>query len=166
MTPRELSAKRALWLVPLLLTLHDAEEALTTPKFHERTALAMPGPIGAAIAAIAPQQFVGALLIVTLVPYVAALAGNLERPRSPAVVVLLAIQSCVLVNVFWHLAAAVIVRGYTPGLLTAVAVNLPFSIYLLRCAWNQRWATRKQLAGFLVLGLALHALPIAWVAWR
>ena len=48
-----------------------------------------------------------------------------------------------LLNVLWHVAtAALVFNGYAPGLLTAILINLPFSVYLLRRAASERWVSR------------------------
>jgi len=77
--------------------------------------------------------------IVTLVPF--AIAWWATRAQSGvAVWLLLLIQATVLLNVAWHVAAAALLfDGYAPGLVTAVVVNLPFSIYLLGRASREAW---------------------------
>jgi hypothetical protein len=70
---------------------------------------------------------------------------------------LLLIQTVVLVNVFSHAAvAAFVLHGYAPGVLTALAINLPFSIYLLRRAARENWLSRRALTLLLPSALVVH----------
>ncbi|MEW5931304.1 MAG: HXXEE domain-containing protein, partial [Gemmatimonadota bacterium] len=98
--------------------------------------------------------------------------GDLRRP-GPAAVFLLFVQSVLLVNVASHAASAAFLGGYAPGLATAVAVNLPFSVLLLRRAHRERWVSRRTLVALLPAALLFHgpgllALLAAagWIARR
>jgi hypothetical protein len=58
----------------------------------------------------------------------------------------LLIQAVVLLNVAAHVFSPLIVlHGYGPGLATALAINLSFSVYVLRRAARERWTTRQGL---------------------
>ena len=70
-----------------------------------------------------------------------------------------------LVNVASHVGSAIFLRGYAPGLATALALNLPFSIYLLRRAWHERWIARRTLVVFLPLAVLLHGPVIFGIVW-
>lgn len=153
MIPRD----RALLAVPLLLTLHNAEEALTIPAALDAVLRRLPTRY-LALAPTYPQFLIG-LALVTVIVWAAYLSG---RGR---LVALLVIQAVVLVNVAWHLAAAVMLRGYTPGLATALAVNLPFSVYLLARAWRERWVGRGMMAALLPLALLLHGPGLLLLMW-
>jgi hypothetical protein len=64
----------------------------------------------------------------------------------------------------------VLFRGYAPGLVTALLLNLPFSLYLLRRAARERWLDRGALwtlapAALLVHGPMLSALLLATERW-
>ncbi|HEX8242934.1 MAG TPA: hypothetical protein VF541_05550, partial [Longimicrobium sp.] len=59
----------------------------------------------------------------------------------------------------------VFLRGYAPGVATALALNLPFSIHLLRRAYRERWIGRRTLVLFLPLAVLLHGPVILGVIW-
>ena len=120
--------------VPVLLTLHNAEEALFFPRMLPRVAAHLPASITLPTA----EQMQVALAVATVVPWLVWLLGRATRVGMR---ILLLLQCVVLVNVAWYVAAAVMLGGYTPGLATALAFNLPFSIYLLRRAIVERWVT-------------------------
>jgi hypothetical protein len=73
---------------------------------------------------------------------------------------LLCVQAMMLVNVFAHAGMAVLIGGYAPGLVTAIAINLPFSIYLLTHAVRARWITGRTLVLVVAIGLLLHAIVL------
>ena len=86
-----------------------------------------------------------------------------QRPDSlVALWLVLLIQTTVLLNVVWHVAAAVVLfGGYAPGVATAVLLNLPFSIYLLRRAGRQRWLGPRALWALLPAAIVLHGPLLA-----
>lgn len=147
---RGLGRRYLLWLVPLLLTLHNLEEAVFMQGFLGRFAERIP-----ILPTVTYGQFLLALAVVTLAPYAFAASGPLER-RSRAFLLVLATQMVVLVNVAAHVAAAVWARGYAPGLVTALLVNLPFSLFLFRRALRGAWVKPRDLAWLLVAALLVH----------
>jgi hypothetical protein len=137
-----------LWLVPLLLTLHNLEEALFMKGFLGRVRV----PI---LPSVSYGQLLLALGLVTLAPYAFAASGPLER-RSRAFLLVLGTQMVMLVNVASHLAGALWMRGYVPGLVTALLVNLPFSVFLFRRALRGAWVKPRDLVWLLAAALLVH----------
>ena len=124
--------RRVLWLVPLLLALHNAEEAVFFPRYL--AVRARPAPCGLA-GGRRPGYFRPGVAR-TRDRHRRRLGGAVWAERRPgsatALWLLLLLQATVLLNVLWHIAAAVVLfRGYAPGLVTALLLNLPFSLYLL-----------------------------------
>lgn len=147
---------RVLWLVPLFMTAHNLEEAL-----FMRTALPGVNAVLAAspVAFLAPvsyPQFLIALGVVSLLPYLFVALGALRGVSRLAVRLLVLVQTTMLLNVAFHVGAAAALRGYAPGLLTALCLNLPFSIWLLRRAMRDKWITLAVLRSFGLLALLLH----------
>ena len=105
--------------------------------------------------AVTYGQFLLALGLVTLAPYAFAASGPLER-RSRAFLLVLGTQMVVLVNVAAHVAVAIWARGYAPGLVTALLVNLPFSVFLFRRALRGSWVRPRDLIWLLVAALLVH----------
>lgn len=148
---------RVLWLVPLLLAIHNAEEALLFPRYLPLVLSRLPEGWRALAGAVTLGQVGIALALVTLVPLLLAIWA-FQRPASDLPVwLLLLVQATVLLNVLWHVTTALVVfGGYAPGLLTALLINLPFSIYLLRRAARERWVGRGALWGLLPGALLMH----------
>lgn len=60
---------------------------------------------------------------------------------------------------------AVRYRAYNPGLLTAVAINLPFSVYFIRCALVNGWASQRSLWIMLAtapVGMIIYVAISLW----
>jgi hypothetical protein len=166
-----MGGRRVLWLVPLLLALHNAEEAAFFPRYLPFVLARLPAAWRAVAGPVTSGQVWLALAIVTLVA-VGLCVWSQRRPRSRAALwLLLLLQATVLLNVLWHVAAAVVLfRGYAPGLVTALVLNLPFSLYLFRRAARERWLDRGALwalvpAALLVHGPLLSALLLATERW-
>jgi hypothetical protein len=152
-----------IWLVPLLLALHNAEEALFFPRYLPLVLARLPSTWQAIAGPITLGQVWLALAVVTLLPFGLA-AWALARQSPVALWLLLLVQAAVLLNVFWHIAAAALFfNGYAPGLVTAVAVNLPFSIYLLRRAAREEWVGVRARWALLPGALALHGPALSGI---
>jgi hypothetical protein len=151
------SRRAAIWLVPVLLALHNVEEALLFPRYLPLAVARLPEGLQTVAGAITLGQVWAALALVTAVPFGLA-AWAAARPSSRiALWLLLLVQATVLLNVLWHLAASIVVfQGYAPGLLTALTLNLPFSIYLLRRARAEQWVSPGARWALLPGALALH----------
>ena len=129
-----------LWLIPAALALHNAEEALTFPHYLPRVRNRVPAFAAELAARLDVERLWVALAIATIVPCL-VVAWAAWRPRSVvARWSALVLQAVVAVNVVSHLVAALaILRGYSPGLITALAVNAPLSVVLFRRAARERW---------------------------
>jgi hypothetical protein len=143
--------------VPALLTLHNAEEALMFPLWRPVIQAAVPFGLRAWFDQISPATLQVALLVATAVPWTIAL-WSARRPSSAlASWFVLLVQAIVLTNVLWHLLiAGVLLRGYAPGLLTAVALNLPFSIYLFTRAQREGWCSPRAAIALAPAALFAH----------
>lgn len=153
-----MSRRALLWLVPILLTLHNLEEAISMPAFIGRRNASVPGAMREIIPPVTYRQFLIALVIITIIPYLVAL---LWLSRDWAAYLLLCFQVVMLINVFAHLLMALFLRGYAPGLVTALLINLPFSLYLLGRALAEKWVGKKALAWMFPLGLLIHGPVLA-----
>jgi hypothetical protein len=153
--------RAVLWLIPAFLALHNAEEALAFRRYLPLISRRLPAAIARQID-IGYPQLLAALALATLIPIllIAWVARRPDDPRRLWWAVLL--QMVVLLNVASHLVAAVFVmRGYSPGLATALAINLPFSIHLLRRAMRERWVSRRALGLAIPAAIFVHGPLIA-----
>ena len=134
---------QALWLIPLAFALHNAEEALTFPRYLPLVRARLPSMLSALGAQTTLAGLRIALTGVTLLS-VAVVLWAVRRPDSHAARwSVLVLQGMIAINVVWHVAVAVFfMRGYSPGLVTAVAINAPLSVYIFRRAVREGWVSR------------------------
>jgi hypothetical protein len=153
------------WAVPLAVMIHNGEEALTMPRWAAENLVAVAHLFQVQIARVpTADEMYAALAMGTVVPLLIALVAHLSGPRTLGLYLLSSIQGIMLANAFVpHLVGTIILRRYTPGVITAVLVIIPFSILWFRCILKRGFADRGPLiiailAGVLVYPLALAAL--------
>jgi tryptophan-rich sensory protein len=157
-----MAPRRVLWLVPALLAVHNAEEALFFPRYLPFVLARLPTGWQAVAAPLTTGQVWSALVVVTGVALAVAWWADRRPDSRTALWLLLLIQSAVLLNVIWHVAIAVVLfRGYAPGLATALLLNLPFSIHLLRRAVREGWLSRPARWALVPGAVLLHGPLLA-----
>ena len=153
------------WLIPVLLTVHNGEEAVGFTRMRAHAA-SLPDWLGALQSRISSAALLWTLGILSALAFV--LAGLvLLRPRDQAALwLLLALEAAVAINVVAHVAsAAVIFRGYGPGLATAVLVNAPFAAYVFGRVRREEWVSAGARRLLPVGGLVLHGPVLAIALW-
>ncbi len=161
------NSPRLLWLVPILLALHNAEEAIFFPRYLPFVLARLPTGWQAVAGPVTSGQVWIALALVTATAFLVAVWVERHPASALGRWILLLFQATLLINALWHVAAAVVLfGGYAPGLATALLLNLPFSIYLLHRARAERWVSARALwalvpAALLVHGPLLSALLLA-----
>lgn len=148
---RSLSRNTVLALIGVTLVLHTIEEYLTFPAFlssENRLPPWLPPP------RLLPssQSLHVALVMATVLP-LAVIAWAILRPRKALLVSVLFLECILLVNAGWHILASWVTGSYAPGVLTAVLINLPFGIYVLRKAVKEKWIPPR--TAWLLIGVAL-----------
>jgi hypothetical protein len=98
-------------------------------------------------------QYVRSLLVLTLVVAALYLLARLVDRLAYALVV---VQAVMALNVGAHVAIAVLAGGYVPGLLTALLVEAPVSLYVLRRLRTGAWMTDAQWWLLPFLAVFLH----------
>ncbi len=161
MSADRLSYRTLQWLVAIFAALHNFEEALTIPSYapevRQRLAQVLPSTVLAATEDL--SWFYVALAVATIVPILVVLVATTVRPSRGATWAVAFVQSLLLVNVFVpHIPAAVVLGGYAPGLATAVAINLPYSVYFLRRSVREGALGRGE--AVLAVALAVPALVV------
>jgi hypothetical protein len=143
-------------LLPVLLTAHNVEEAVSISAFLPQVQARL-SSMG--LAGIEIPSYSDLLLGLLLVTVAGALVGLWVywQPSSPSAIwALLLLQSVLFLNVFFHLASAAVLGGYAPGLITAVLLNLPMSLYVFRHVARERWLSRTALFALLPGALIVH----------
>jgi hypothetical protein len=131
------SSRGLYWLLPAAFIVHDAEELFMMPAWaaaHRealRTALSRAGLGEYAPAVPAGFTHTAVAIGILLLPFLAVTAGAWRRPRSFAWRALYGgLLGTFFLHAFVHVGQAIVLRAYTPGLVTAVLVVIPASSYL------------------------------------
>ena len=153
--------KKLQWLFPVAVTLHNAEEAIWMPGWTARHGVQLPvHPPGAA-------ELRFALLVLTMLAFAVTALSIRKGPQSLWAYLTFGYIVTMWMNVMVpHLPASFIFFSYTPGVVTAVLVNLPVMSYLaVRCMaeeWVRGWkAAVAAVAVPAVLGAAIAFLVLA-----
>lgn len=140
------------WLVPVFLTLHNMEEAPFMEKWSKRLPVKI-HPV------VSTRQFVVAVTVLTIAAFCLTYIGLEWLPVPLGYQLILGVQAILFVNAFIpHLATTIRFRLYSPGVLTALLLNVPLSVYLFQRAmaegilnWSQLW---------LLFGIAPFAMAL------
>lgn len=125
-----LSFQRLLWGVPLCLAVHNVEEARRVGEFVGLTRRINPW------ITLEERQFLALATSMTLAAVVLASRAAADDERSTTL--LLWVQAGLFVNAFVpHLLLSVRLRRYTPGVATALLLNIPFTLYLFHRAFRE-----------------------------
>lgn len=165
-----LSIRLLPWMVPALITLHNMEELAGMPAVIVELPRKIPAgiPVGILHFPPSPAEFLLALVIVTVLPYLfAALAqlGRSPRARRTGMVLLSGTQAVMLLNVLSHLGSAALLRGYAPGMVTALALNLPFSLLFFGMALRQGWLVKRHLLWLALAAVLFHGPGLLGLLW-
>ncbi len=145
--------KILLWLVPILFAIHNVEEALFMKETLAAAKSGLPRFMRILLPPISYEQFLISLIVVTIGAFLFAAFGRLERPHGPGVHLLVGLQVVLFLNAFSHLVSAVVLGGYSAGLVTALGVNLPYSLLVFWQALRQQWVRGPVFAAMFPLGL-------------
>jgi len=154
-----LSLDLVIWAFPVAFLIHDLEELVTTERFSRENRERFPKLLRG-LATISTAQFLIAMMVLLVLTVVAAYLAT--RPLRDMTVLTLTL-SIFLVHVIGHIAFPVFFRRYTPGLITALVIVLPYSLYALYRLFSAHLITGESLTLTLLLG-ALLVAPLIWLA--
>lgn len=141
-----------LWLVPMFLAIHNMEEAPFMERWSKRLPIKIP-------LTITTRQFVIAVTFLTVAAFALTYFGVEYVANRAGYLIVLAIQVIMLFNAFVpHIATTIRFRMYSPGVITAILLILPFSFYVFRRAFDENILTWAQF--WILLGIAPVAVAI------
>ena len=112
--------------------LHNVEEALTFDSYREASQSALQNLGWTDFSAPTVGSFLLALAAVSLAAGLAMTWALLQPSRRSSAILVKGLAWIMLLNVLLpHLPAAVLFNGYTPGLLTALFINVPVACFVL-----------------------------------
>ena len=133
------------WAFPVAVTLHSTEEALFLPKWVERHRDRLP-------VQPEPHVILSGLLLLTFAACVVTYLSGRNGKQSVWTYLFFGFASAMLLNVFLpHIPATLSFHAYTPGVLTAVLINLPCMSFLLFHAVSERWVSGIRAVAYAAL---------------
>jgi Protein of unknown function with HXXEE motif len=160
-----------LWLLPLIFIIHDGEELLTMPSWiasHQRELdrLARMSETAAEMVRSLPTtttQVAVAIGFILLLFVVVTLGAAMSCKRGFWLYAYASLLGVLFLHVFTHIAQAILVGGYTPGVIGAVTVIIPGSLYIYKRLFEEKLLTLKSAALTGLIGFALF-IPAATLA--
>ena len=150
--------RHLLWLFPVALTLHNAEEALWLPYWSKRSALWR--------RPVSPGVFRFAAAVLTMLAYLLAGLTATAGKQSLWAYLLFGSMVVAFANIFLpHLALSLVLRSYMPGLATGLAVNLPVLFVLIGMAFREGYVSGEK-AIAASLGTAVLLLVVVWLLFK
>lgn len=144
--------KQVQWLLPLVVTLHNLEEALWLPNWSKDAGRWHP-PVG-------PREFRFAVSVLTGMLYLITYGSIKGGPESRRAYLFNGTAFMMLLNViFPHAVATVLLQKYAPGVVTGVLLNLPVTLYLLRRAFREQYVSKERFP-IAAVGVSLGTLPL------
>jgi hypothetical protein len=123
-----LSFERAQWAFPFVVAVHNLEEAVWLPGFWQNRSWHLP---------ISTSEFRIASGLVAILAYFLTYLSVRDGEKSVGAYMMASFCAIMLLNAIWHIAATAYLRTYAPGVVTAVLLVLPVTIYLLRRALRE-----------------------------
>lgn len=129
------------WLFPIVVTLHNSEEAIWLPDWWKRS--------GIWHGRVTPRSFRFAAAVLTFLAYAVTWLSVVAGRQSVWTYLAFGCIAATLVNVLVpHLAATIAMRCYVPGVATAVLLNLPVLALLVVCALREGYVSGWKAAAF------------------
>lgn len=145
------------WGLFVAWVIHDSEELLTMPAWSQHAAERLPRYVPTAVKRALPTtRSEAGVAIGVMATLVAAAAASGQRTGGES-----RYYQAMLAGLGWHtvthVASAAMVRGYTPGLVTAPLVAAPFSWW----AWRRLARAGVPLDGKAAIRDACVLFPVA-----
>jgi hypothetical protein len=150
-----LSRNVVLALIGVTLALHLAEEYFAFPLYAPSLGRDLPSwmPSPALQHDVSKLQI--ALIVGTVVPCIVIACAIITRIHG-FLIASLFVEAILLVNAFAHSFTALLRGGYVPGLVSAILINLPFGIYVFRCAVKEGWIRRYRAWQLIIIAFVVH----------
>ena len=142
------------WLFPIVVTLHNVEEAIWLPGWSKRTVL-WHSPV-------TPGSFRFTVAVLTVLAFAVTWLSAESGKQSVWTYMTFGYMVAVLANVLIpHIALTVALRGYMPGVATAVLLNLPALSLLVVLALREGYVSGWKAVAFCVSvsGVLVASIP-------
>ncbi|HEY6189873.1 MAG TPA: HXXEE domain-containing protein [Pyrinomonadaceae bacterium] len=165
------SLARVLWLLPVVFIIHDGEELLTMPGWvvrhrRELDQLARMNETAAEMVRSLPtttSQVAIAIGFILLLFVVVTAGASMSGKRGFWLYAYASLLGVLFLHVFTHIAQAILIGGYAPGVIGAVVAIIPGSLYLYKRLFEVKLLTLKSAIVTALVGFALF-VPGAMLA--
>ena len=138
------SPTRFYWLVPAAFLAHCAEELPRFPRWATHY-----------FGTTTTRFYIASHCILVPVTLASGLRGSRQPGDRRAAFVSTSVATGYGLNAIFHIATTALFRRYSPGLITAVTLVLPASVYTLYRTKRDGLLTDEQLVGAFLTGTAL-----------
>jgi hypothetical protein len=133
-------------LLPFAFLLHNFEEILGIEEWLKKIPLPV-DPI------VSTKQFAIAAVIFTIIGFLATFSKIFFKTDKKYDFLMTAFAGMIFLNVFFpHLIATIAYGTYAPGVLTAVFINLPLTLYIFFANIKTENLTLNQTVNFIIIG--------------
>jgi hypothetical protein len=140
-----MSRRSAYLLVGVSFAIHNAEEGFAARRFIDFMQSRAPDFLREVYAGITVPELQVNLLILTMLGLGVTLV-TMRTHMSPVSALAMIMFAVLLgLNALAHAGLSIFARVYMPGLITALVINLPVSVMLLRRARREAWVSRADL---------------------
>jgi len=163
------SLKRIIWLFPVVFLIHDTEELVFIESWLKNYGGALSEKVdfgGFLLNKMVWTTPRFAIAVAVLFALICLVCYHATRPNATAkdrkwfVIAVTAL----FLNVFTHLAQAVLFQSYTPGVATAVAVILPYTLYVYGRLRKEGWVSAAFVRSIWSVAGIIMALSIVGTA--
>ncbi len=149
-----MSFQNLLWLFPIVVTLHNAEEAIWLPGWSKRAVLWR--------SPVTPGTFRFTVAVLTVLAFAITWLSAVSGKQTVWTYLAFGCMVVTLANVLIpHLALTVVLRSYMPSVATAVVLNLPVLSLLVVLAVREGYVSGWKAAAYSagVAGLLIATIP-------
>jgi hypothetical protein len=143
-----------LWFFPIVVTLHNAEEAIWFPAWTQRVRR-WPAPV-------TPRVFLFTVTVFTILAFAVTWLSARSGKQTVWTYLAFGYMVGVLANAFIpHIALTLAMRRYMPGVATAVALNIPVLSLLIIAAIREGYVSGAKAVAYSigVSGVLLLSIP-------
>ncbi|WP_410981667.1 HXXEE domain-containing protein [Bacillus cereus] len=152
----KLNSSFSIWLIPILFAFHNAEEYYFFPEMKYLQPIPMEENAGQ------KQYFFIALCILTTIVFLLVCIHTILK-KKVTLYILLVIQAMIFMNGWFHVGGAIVTERYVPGLVTALVLIIPFSLFWFREGIRSDWWKMKHVIASCVVGVLLLFPVIAGI---
>jgi hypothetical protein len=152
-----------IWLGPVAFVVHDAEEVFVLERWLRRHAEELPSIVSRVFGALTTRQFAVGVAVLALGYALASAHGARALRLGSRPWPYLIVTGAFVGNAITHVLQSALFRGYTPGVVTAVLVSLPYGWLAGRALLEDGVVTRRVEAWCVVAGI-VGQLPLALLA--